>query len=301
MKHLFKNSFFSDSSPKLILDLILLTSIVSISAGLLEIFFQNFLGLNGPITYLSLSWEGLSHYFFWQPLTYFFIYGIDSSGIDFYWMIGLSINMYILWTMGTNLCEHFGAKSFLKMYLLTGVLAGLLAVIFTPLLNSLLVLTGQTAIILAIITSWAMLNPDSYVFLFFVFPIKTRWLLATILGVLFLNNLSNFNLPILIYYFSGVAIGYLYSAIVWNLRSPYAFTHKFDDWLNNLGYSNFFSFFRRKSSTKVFDIRTGEHIEKEEQFMNRMLDKISKNGKDSLTWFEKFKMNRISKKRKKKV
>ncbi|MEC7839023.1 MAG: rhomboid family intramembrane serine protease [Chlamydiota bacterium] len=287
-------------TPKIIKNLIMMTCIASIGSALLDIFITAVFNIPGPLSYLSLSWFGLNKLFLWQPLTYFFVYGVTGYGIGLSWLLGLAINMYILWVMGTNILERVGERPFLRFYLISGVLSGLVATFMMPITGSNVILTGAAPCILAILVSWVMLNPNSSLLLFFVLPIKSRWLVVGVISAIFLINLSTFDFIHLFFYMTGVATGYIYSVAAWNLRSPFPSTHEFDRTLAAYG-DRIYSFFKSpgKGSGKIFDIKTGKSIDDENRFMDRMLEKISKYGKDSLTWREKLRMNRISKKRNK--
>ncbi len=284
-------------TPKSIKTLILITCIVSIVVALLDIFLVEAFGIRGPFSYLSLSWPGLTHFFLWQPLTYLFTYGTNGAAIGLYWMLGLAINMYILWLMGSNISERVGETPFLRMYLFCGIAAGLIAALLMPIFGQYTALSGQAPAILAVLTVWVMLNPDSDLLLFFVLPVKARRLVIGAIGAIALVNLSNLNFIYLFFYISGALIGHLYGVVACIFRGPFPITHQVDSTL-----SRFAEKIRQlipksnDAAGKIFDIKTGKSVDADEKFMDQMLDKISKYGKDSLSWWEKSRMDKNSNK-----
>lgn len=283
-------------TPNVIRNLILATCITSIVLALVDVILINVMSFKGLSVYLSLTWWGINHFFLWQLVTYLFAYGA-GSGITVFWLIGLAMYMYILWVMGSNIVERVGKKPFLRFYLTSGILAGLGAVLFVPLLKQGMVFAGPAPAILAVLVAWTMLNPSSTLLLFFVLPIQAKWLTVIVLGAIVLINLSALAIVPLIFYLLGPLVGYVYFVTAWNLVSPFPQTHSFDRKLMGLG-NRVKSAIPRSSKGKIFDINTGKAVDKDERFMDEMLDKISKHGKDSLSWWERQKMEKISKKRK---
>lgn len=285
-------------TPKIIKNLILITVIASITSILLEPLFNLVFGIAGPMTLLTLSLRGITNYYLWQPFTYLFV--VESGGlrVNLFWLIGVAVNMYILWVMGSNILERVGAKPFLRLYFISGVLSGLVALLFMYLTGYNTIIGGPTAPILAILTCWAILNPESQLLLFFVIPIKSRWLVVGILGVMLFLALASLDFVHFFFYASAAATGYFYSVFGWGHRSPFPFTQNFDHALERLiGKIKHFTQLKRSSPGKIFDIKTGKSVDDDERFMDAMLEKISKHGRESLTRREKNRMDKISKRK----
>lgn len=285
-------------TPPLVRILILITCIVSIGCALIDPLFTSFFSFKGLAAYLSLSSWGMSNYYFWQPVTSLFLFG-GGATISIFWLIGLALYMYILWMMGSHVFERLGSSSLLNIYLLSGTIASLIALGIGQLFSLPVLLNGPAPAILGLWVIWTMLNPRSTLLLFFVIPLQAKWLLAIVLGGITLINLSNFALVPLAFYLTGPIIAYLYGTMACQLLSPYPKMYPLDQKLNTLG-SKISRWIPKKKHTpgKIFDIRTGKSVDKEAKFMDAMLDKISKKGKQSLSWWEKLKMDKISKKRK---
>jgi rhomboid family protein len=284
-------------TPRAIRILVLVTCITSILCSIFDLILVNILSTKALSTFLALTWWGISHFFLWQPVTYLFTYGA-GSGIDVYWLLGLAMYMYILWVMGSNIVERVGEKSFLRLYFTSGILSGIGAVLFVPVLHQSMVFAGPAPAILAVLVAWTMLNSTSTLLLFFILPIQAKWLTAIVLGAIFLINLSALAFVPLIFYMLGPIISYVYCVTAWNLVSPFPVTHSFDRRLMRFGQQIYDLIpLRGQPQGKIFDINTGKAVDKDDRFMDAMLDKISKHGKESLSWWERRKMEKISKNR----
>lgn len=273
-------------TPAVIRMLIIITSVVSILTALTNSLFVHFLGTIGPQDFLMLSWYGFKHYFLWQPLTYLFTHGTFGSGIDLFYLIGLAFNMYMLWAFGTSVHERIGTKQFLILYLGSGILAGVAAWLLMPIFGQFVVFSGASAAILAVFVVWAMLNPESNLLLFMILPIKTKWLLAAVLGAIVLSSLSQLDMITLAFYFVAACCGYFYSVLKMELGSPFEFMHPFDRFFSRK--------IDKKSKPKIYDFSTGQPVQDDEAFVDAMLTKISKDGERSLTETERRRMQQIS-------
>lgn len=283
-------------TPPAVKRLIILTAVVSLFCSLTEGLFTSWFGISGPTEWLSLSHWGINNYLLWQPLTYLFVYSSGPYGIGLSYLIGLAFRLYILWIIGSEIHSRTGAKSFIRFYLICGAVAGVLALITT----SYATFSGPAPALLALLTVWAMLYPERELLLFFVFPIKVKWLITGILGAITLTHLSSLNLPYLVLYLGGALTGYLYAVIAWGLQSPFPITHEVDDILSSFGSKVRHRLGGKKSGEKIIDISTGKSAADDDHFMEEMLTKISKQGTDSLTWRERRRMERISEKKRNK-
>ena len=283
-------------TPTAIKKLILITVVATLVSSLLNPIFTRIFGIPGPEEWLSLSWWGISHYLMWQPVTYLFVQHTGYYGITLFFLIHLVFNMYIIWVMGTDILHRVGQNPFLRLYFICGVLAGLTALLTMSLTGQYSVLSGATPAILAILVVWSMFCPETELLIFFVFPVKAKWLIAGILGIIFLTNLSQGNLLSLSFYLSGAVYGYFYALLAWGLQSPFSVTHRFDGSISRFGQK----LLRFKPEGKIIDFKTGKSKMSDEQFVDAMLAKISKYGEDPLTWRERRRMQKISEEKKKK-
>ncbi len=289
-------------TPKTIYRLVVATSIISVFCALFNNLFAYF-GTKTPQSWLSLSWDGLLHWYIWQPISYLFLQASGAEGISLGFLISLFFNMYILWIMGSSTLNRVGSSSFLRFYFISGALTGLATLLIMPLIGQYTTLAGATPTILSILMVWTMLNPESTILLFFLFPVQAKRLLPAFLILMLLINLSQLNFIELAFNFIGLLIGYLYATLVWGLESPYAFTRYTDKWLTELGHkivglSTWFGRARPlpEKKAEIIDFHTGKAVMDDDLFMDAVLEKISKFGENSLTWSERHRMKQIAKK-----
>lgn len=296
-----------DYTPKPILNLIGIIAFVSIFASLTSPLFSNLLGWNLVET-LSLSWQGLYKWFIWQPLTFPFVEDGGRFGISFFYLLGLALNLYLIWVIGTSVWDQIGNNSFMTLFFGSAIAAGLLSLLMMPVFGQYAMLSGPGPAILALMTVWTMLHPKTIVSLFFSINFVAKWLLAGILGAIALIGLSQLDFINTFFSLSGAFLGYIFGVLHLHLRSPYEATHKIDTLLIKLSrkfkkvWVKITNKFKKKSTDdskteKVIDITSGDPIKDDDQFVDEMLTKISRKGENSLSWSERQRMRKISEKK----
>lgn len=285
----------SQTSP-IIRRLIFATCFVALLSALTHNLFSHFLAIPSPQELLSLSWYGISHYFLWQPFTYLFVQTNYPDGITLFFLLALFFNMYILWILGSTLQEDIGTKNFLWLYFGAGITSGVIAAFAMPLFGQYSVLAGPSAALLGLFVVWTMFYAESILTLFFLIPVRTKWLLAGILGAIALIAISQVDLVSLTFYFTASLYCYLYGVLVLRLRSPYAFIRPLDQVLENLASHLRPSEPKTAGESKIVDLK-GKPVLDDEAFIDAMLTKISKYGEKSLTTHERLRMQQISEKR----
>lgn len=283
---------------------------ISIFSSLIDGIFVYFFNMNGPQTLLSLSWYGLSQGYIWQPISYLFVLSSGNAGMSLGFFLELLFSIYIIWIMGSNLIARIGSSPFFRFYFITGSLVGLFTIILMPVIHQYTALAGPTSSLIAIITVWTMLLPESELLLFFMLPFKAKWLFTSMLGILLLIHLSHFNLIFFFYDLFSVLAGYLYATLVWELKSPFEITSRVDELFISLGKKIRLLKIRGRSlsesahpsadrESKIYDFHTGNPVLDDDAFMDQILDKISKFGERSLSWSERSRMHKISEKKSK--
>jgi membrane associated rhomboid family serine protease len=104
----------------------------------------------------------VEHLQVWQVGTYMFLHGG-------FWH--LFFNLLILWFMGSMIESVWGAKRFLRYYLICGVGGGLLHI----LLQYDASVIGASGAIFGLYFAAAMLFPDQYLYLYFLVPVKVKY------------------------------------------------------------------------------------------------------------------------------
>lgn len=300
------NRWGPESTPHPIARLIFITIVSCLAVSLVNNWIQSLFGVPGPESIFSFSYWGISHYMLWQPLTYLFVFK-TGSGISFNFLVNLTVEMYILWMMGTMVLERIGTKPFFQLYFLTGVGSALVTLLPMALFQPFAFISGPTAAILAVFTVWTMLYPEMVLLLFFILPVKAKWLYAGALGALCLIDLSQGSLLDLFHKFSAVFLAYSCAVIYWNLTTPFSFLIPFERQLCRLSMA-FSRRFKRnapkeapsKKKTTIIDITTGAPVLDDDAFIDAMLSKISHSGENSLSWSERQRMNEIAEKKRRK-
>lgn len=300
------SSWGPGSSSPIIKRLIFFTSLIATLSATLQSIFEHFTLFPGPQSIISLSWWGIGNWFLWQPLTYLFT--LDSAySLSFTFFINLVFTMYVLWIIGTPLIDLIGKRPFMRLYFISGIAAGLIALASMPLTGQYTFLAGPTASILAVITVWSLAFPEAEILLFFLIPVKAKWLVATIIALVLLNTLSQWNLSYFVLYLFGILIGYGYATIAWGWHSPFPHTQRMDRALAAFGLKlrQYTPHWKRRANIqkenkkeKIVDIKTGKRpLDDDDAFVDAMLTKISKHGEQSLSWSERRRLDQIAEKK----
>ena len=125
--------------------------------------------------YLALSVAGLSHGYVWQLLSFQFMHGN---------FLHLLLNCWAIFMFGREVEQALGRKSFLTLYLSSGVVGGILQVAFGKLLTQVLnnpvfetaQVVGASAGAFGLIAAFAVLYPERplMLLLFFIIPVNMR-------------------------------------------------------------------------------------------------------------------------------
>ena len=150
----------------------------------------------------------------WQPLTYMFLH--DPMGISH-----ILWNMLILWMFGSPLERFWGARRFVRFYLVTGLFAAatiLLGALLAPSQRSVPTM-GASGALYALLVAFGFNYPNTYVYLFGLFPIKGKHLVMLFVGLGLLQSVtlgaSNVSLAA---HFGGMLAGFLLVTGAWRPR-----------------------------------------------------------------------------------
>ena len=105
---------------------------------------------------------------FWQIFTYMFLHGN---------FLHIFFNMLAVFWFGIAIERKMGSKEFLLFYLLCGTLAGLAMGIAYYLLGIDAPIIGASGALYAVLFAFAILYPDSTIYLYFVLPIPSAILI----------------------------------------------------------------------------------------------------------------------------
>jgi membrane associated rhomboid family serine protease len=113
----------------------------------------------------------------WTILTYMFVHA---------WLAHLAFNMFTLWMFGPRLEHVWGTRSFVQFYLWCGLGGAIAHLGFAQ--HSAVI--GASGAISGVLVAYALRWPDEEVYLFGVIPMKSRWLIAAMIGMNIIFALS---------------------------------------------------------------------------------------------------------------
>jgi len=239
------------------------------------------------ITTFARGYLGLPSYLpkllrhFWTPITYMFLHD------GFFHIL---FNMLWLYWMGQIFEEYLGNKRTIGVFLLGGLTGGFFFVLFyniSPLFTQYPGLVeasstvGASAAVMAIVIATATLVPDYTIYLMFIGPVRLKWI-ALFIVILDFLGISGLNAGGELSHLGGALFGFVY---VKQLQRGH-------DWV---GF--FTNLFKPRTKLKVAsknNSKTAGSIPRQEE-IDRILDKISQSGYDSLNKQEKEILFRASK------
>ncbi len=206
---------------------------------------------------------------FWTPFTYMFMH----NGI-----FHILFNMLWLYWIGQILQEYLGDKKLINVYILGGIAGAVLFIIcynLIPIFKSTseisIAVVGASVSVMAVIVATATLVPDYTIPMMFFGAVKLKWLAIVYLLIEVLLDSSPAGVFTLL---GGALMGFVY---IKQLRRG-------NDWGASFG-----NIFKPKSRLKVsvnHAFKASNNKPREEE-IDRILDKISQSGYDSLNKQEK--------------
>ncbi|NUM69339.1 MAG: rhomboid family intramembrane serine protease [Ignavibacteriaceae bacterium] len=282
-------SFF----PPVLKNLLIINGIVFFITILME----NILVGGVPVELILYKWFALSpltgmgdtfDFKIWQLITYQFMHA-NFSHIFF--------NMFALWMFGAEIENLWGSKKFLTYYLMCGVGAGLLHLFVTPLLGLPPAPTvGASGAVYGIMIAFALMFPDRYIYIYFLIPVKAKYLIGFLIMIEILAVDSVNSTVAHLAHIGGAIVGLIFILLDKSIHVPlkdllglgfrkrrnydYDRDYTYQDSGRNSGRS---TVYEDISDARVHD--TDDEISQEE--IDRILDKISHSSYKSLTEREK--------------
>lgn len=225
----------------------------------------------------------------WTVFTYMFTHG-------YLWHI--VFNLMVLYWFGRFFIEEFGVKKILGVYILGGLAGALLFVGFYNIfpffedVREQSIATGASASVMAIVIAVATLVPNRQMHLILIGPVKiiyvalVLFITSTVLD--FTDNTGG-----KIAHIGGAVIGFFFANYY---RKGQDMTKGFDRFMDYLA-----GLFKSRKKMKVTykrpvdDYQYNKQKAQEQEEVDKILDKISKGGYDSLTKTEKEKLFNMKK------
>ncbi|MBE0643742.1 MAG: rhomboid family intramembrane serine protease [Bacteroidetes bacterium] len=223
---------------------------------------------------------GSGNFMPWQLISYMFLHGGFQH---------VFFNMLMLWMFGVEIENLWGSKKFAIFYFAAGIAAGLANLLIAPLFTGTGPTIGASGGVYGIMAAFAMVFPDRYVYLYFLLPIRAKYLIA---GLIILEVVYG-----VLGTHEGIAhVAHLGGAVVggiWVLLDQRGYI---DRWLNRKSGSTVSTRWNQSQKDAKFyeftpgklDRKSGDHTyDAAQQRIDEILDKISVSGYAGLTEEEK--------------
>jgi membrane associated rhomboid family serine protease len=278
--------------------------IINVAVFFLQMIASNLMLGGKPLWYIMNMWFALNpisegfNFQIWQLITYQFMHGGFSH---------IFFNMFMLWMFGMEIENILGSKKFLTYYLICGVAAGLAQLFIAPLFSTPAVTIGASGAIFGVMIAFGMLFPDRYIYLYFLIPIKAKYLIGFlfVLEIFWIGDAGS-NVAHLAH-LGGALAGFLFILFDKSIDVPLKRMLNISGYRRDNTFNNPFSGlsdkFKKRSQNiedaNYYDLnqkKEGEEITQAE--IDAILDKISQSGYQNLSEREKKILFEASKKMK---
>jgi len=130
------------------------------------------------MTYLVPIGEGFR---IWQLVTYMFLHG---------GFMHIFFNMLMLWMFGMEVENTWGSKRFLIFYFVCGIAAGLSNLFIAPLFAEPALTIGASGAVYGVMVAFAMMFPNRYIYIYFLLPVKAKYLIPFFLVLELYNGIT---------------------------------------------------------------------------------------------------------------
>ena len=152
----------------------------------------------------------------WQPVTYIFLH---APGAPFH----LIFNMLMLWMFGGELERFWGARAFLRYYLVCGVGAGIFVIVVDLALGYTTLTTGASGALYGIFLAFGLVFSERTILFMLIFPMKARTMALIMCGLTLFYTLTG---PYQggvshLAHLGGALVGFLYLKRAWRFGEFY--------------------------------------------------------------------------------
>jgi len=143
----------------------------------------------------------------WGVLTYMFVHG---------GFMHVALNMLVLFFFGPPLESRWGGREFLKFYVICGLGGVVLGFFYLP-----TAVIGASAAVYGLMLAFAMNWPDAPIYLWGIFPVKAKWLVAFLFIVSLVSMLDGTSGSGTAHFahLGGLGTGYIYLKGRWGARA----------------------------------------------------------------------------------
>lgn len=216
----------------------------------------------------------------WGAVTYMFVHGG-------FWHV--FINMLMLFFFGPPLESQWGGREFIKFYLICGLGGAALSFLFMP--SSVI---GASAAVYGVMAAFAMTWPESPIYVWGIFPVKAKWLVAFLFVLSFFSAVGGAGGGVAHFaHLGGLITGFVYLKADWH---PSERLEK----LKKATRVRRFAIVPREEAPEDEGTEAGRWKSEDEELLDevdRILDKISEEGMAALTRDELQTLDEVSRKR----
>jgi membrane associated rhomboid family serine protease len=226
----------------------------------------------------------------WQLFTYMFMHAGFTH---------LFFNMFALWMFGMELENTWGSKKFFLYYLLCGIGAGVSNLVVGPMFGPGGPTVGASGAIYGVLLAFGMMFPDRPIFLYFFIPIRAKYFVLIFMGLEIFAGVTGTQDGVAHFaHLGGAAVGFILLMIDSGRIPFFKWWDVFKKIYEKPGRYNSSDSTGRTGvgDAKFYDIRSGKEIEPNQKIIDEILDKISREGYQSLTENEKKVLFEASKK-----
>ena len=220
----------------------------------------------------------------WQLVSYMFMH----NGV---WHI--FFNMLLLWMFGIEVESTLGSKNFAFFYFTAGIVAGLANLFIAPMFSAPGPTLGASGGVYGVLVAFAILNPNRYVYIWFLVPVKAKYLITVLIVMELFNGVSAHGGNIAhIAHLGGAVVGAIWILLdrrgvidkfLNGLKSPTKSTYTSTSTSSGARDAQFYEIPRPKKKEEESSSGDGGY----QGTIDEILDKISKHGYGTLTEREK--------------
>jgi membrane associated rhomboid family serine protease len=244
--------------------------LLSINVGIFLIDFLT--GGRYLFPWLALDpWAVTQRFEGWRLLTYMFEHDYRS-------VLHIVFNMLMLWMFGVPVAREMGEGGFLRLYLFSGLFAGLCSLVFYGATGNPTVIVGASGAIYALLVAFARFFPEQQLLMFFLFPVPVRYAVI-IMGAISLLLINSGDGIAHVAHLGGALFAWIYLKWFW---SP--------------SRGGFLAQWRQRRNRNRWEkaMRDGERLRAAMEEIDPILRKISESGLDSLTRAERKRLESVS-------
>jgi membrane associated rhomboid family serine protease len=240
----------------------------------------------------------------WTVITYMFVHA---------WLAHLAFNMFTLWMFGPRLEHEWGTRTFVWFYLCSGIGGAVAHLIFAPHTS----VIGASGAISGVLVAYALRWPDEEVYLFGVIPMRSRWLVVALLAMNIIFALSPSSRIDWTAHVGGMAFGWIFLKLyaVGGINRVRGWVSAVPDESEDMPRAvprnrspmrdraaGVDEVIERSNAIVLRETKPIQHVPKQESpkeyaaRVNRVLDKISQHGMESLTRDERRLLEDMSRK-----